>query len=283
MNRYFLMFLFAASLLFYSCKHEEYTIEAGESQIVVEGWIEEGDVARVLVTRSIPMTDVIDSVNFLKYAIRSATVIVSTENETDTLRLKSATQYLPPFLYIGEKITGRTGEKYKLTVKYPDAVLTAESTIPPSVPLINVQYIHTNPGDTTGNLIVEFTDPAGRQDYYQIATLLEGHDEIFVPCLYGNLSDKNFTSQDIRMHITRGITVFPKTNFESHFNDGDHIQVKLRTMTREGFDFWNLWQNEIVNAQNAIFPANRSLKGNIDGGIGIWCGYGHSSKNIIAR
>ena len=283
MNRYFLIFLYAALLALFSCTHEEYTIETGKSQIVIEGWIEEGDVAKVLVTRSIPMTDVVDSVNFLKYAIRSATVIVSTETETDTLRLKSATQYLPPFLYVGEKITGREGEKYKLTVKYLDKTLTAESTIPPSVPLGNVQYVRAHPNDTTGNLVVEFVDPANQQNYYQIATLLEGYDEIFVPCLYGNLNDENFISREIKMNITRGITVFPKTNFEAHFNDGDHIHVRLRTMTREGFDFWNLWQNEIVNAQNVIFPANRSLQGNISGGIGIWCGYGQSTKNIIAR
>ncbi|MDR2040018.1 MAG: DUF4249 domain-containing protein [Bacteroidales bacterium] len=268
---------------FLSSCQREYTIETNQSQIVVEGWIENGDVARVIVTRSIPMSEMVDSSNFLKYAIRSATVIVSDESDSDTLRMTSASQYLPPFLYVGEKIIGKEDGKYKLTVKYLNKTLTAETVIPPSVPIRKVQYIRTHPTDTIGNLSVEFTDPADQQNYYQIATLLDGYDQIFVPCLYGNLNDKNFVSPDVQIQVSRGITIFPKTNFEANFNDGDLIFVRLRTMTKEGFDFWNLWQNEIINAQNAIFPANSSLKSNISGGLGIWCGYGQHTVNILAR
>ena len=45
-------------------------------------------------------------------------------------------------------------------------------------------------------------------------------------------------------------------------------------MNKESFDFWNSWQNEIINGQNPIFPSNTSLKTNIKGGLGIWAGYG---------
>lgn len=270
-------------LLLTSCKREGHSIVTGESKVVVEGWIEEGEVAQVLLTHSVPINEIVDSSNFLKYAIRSATVIVSDGSASDTLRLKSASQYLPPFLYVGEKIKGKVGGKYKLMVKYLKQTLTAESMIPPSVPIRKVQYTRQNPTDTIGNLSVEFTDPADQQNYYQIATLLEGYDGIFVPSLYGNLSDRSFTAPEVSMQITRGITIFPRTNFQAYFSDGDLVYVKLRTMTKEGFDFWNSWQNEIINAQNIMFPANRSLKGNINGGIGIWCGYGQKTVKIEAR
>ena len=270
-------------LMFSSCEHKEYIIEAGESKIVVEGWIDEGDVARVVLMRSVPITEPVDSSNFLKYAIRSATIIVSDGVDSDTLRTTSASKYLPPFLYVGEKIIGRTGGKYSLTVKYLSQTLTAETVIPESVPIANARYARRNPTDTIGNLIVEFTNPTGQQNYYQIATLLEGHDAIFVPCLYGNLNSRNFVSPDVSIQVTRGITIFPKTNIEAYFNDGDRIQVRLRTMPKEGFDFWNIWQNEIINAQNAIFPANTNLKSNVNGGFGVWCGYGQSTVRITAR
>ena len=280
-KRLTIFFIVLAGLL--SCKRGEYIITEGESKIVVEGWIEEGDVARVLITRSIPMTEPIDSSNIIRYAIRSATVIVSDGVIFDTLRLTSASRYLPPFLYVGEKIIGKTDGKYALTVKYLSHTLTAESVIPPTVPIKNAQYSRLNPTDTIGNLTVEFTNPGDRQYYYQIATLLYGYDVIFVPCLYGNFNSRNFISKDVSMNVTRGITIFPKTNFESHFNDGDRILVRLRTMPKEGFDFWNIWQSEIINAQNPIFPAHSSLKSNINGGIGIWCGYGQSTKEIVAK
>ena len=48
-------------------------------------------------------------------------------------------------------------------------------------------------------------------------------------------------------------------------------------MNKDAFDFWNSWQNEIVNGKNPIYPSNTSLKSNIKGGIGIWAGYGQST------
>jgi len=249
------------SLLAYpSCKRGDYIITEGESKIVVEGWIDEGDVARVLITRSIPMTEPIDSTSLIRYAIRSATVIVSDSVISDTLRLTSASRYLPPFLYVGEKIIGKANEKYTLTVKYLSQTLTAESVIPSSVPIKDVRYVRHNPTDTIGNIVVEFTHPADQQHYYQIATRLEGHDAIFVPCLYGNLNSRNFVSPDVSIQVTRGITIFPSTNFESHFNDGDIIFVRLRTMPKEGFDFWNCWQNEIQCAKCYIPVKQQSEK-----------------------
>ncbi|MNG13264.1 hypothetical protein D3C84_969320 [compost metagenome] len=52
-------------------------------------------------------------------------------------------------------------------------------------------------------------------------------------------------------------------------------------MNKDAFDFWNSWQNEIVNSRNPIYPSNTSLKSNIKGGIGIWAGYGQST--ILVR
>jgi hypothetical protein len=51
-------------------------------------------------------------------------------------------------------------------------------------------------------------------------------------------------------------------------------------MSKSGFEFWNSWQNEIVNGRSPVFPANTSLKSNIKGGLGIWEGYGQSTLLI---
>ena len=271
------------SLFLSSCEINYYTITEGESKIVVEGWIEEGNVARVLLSFSIPMNALVDSANIMRYAIRSAMVIVTDGEVYDTLRLTSAPRHFPPFLYVGDKIVGKTDGKYTLMVRYLNRTITAETVIPPSVPIDNVYYVRANPTDTVGNLIVEFTNPVEKQNYFQIATMLEGHDNIFVPCLYANFNSSNFASSNVSIQVTRGVTVFPQTNLEMYFNDGDRIHVRLRTMHKEGFDFWNIWQNEILNAQNAIFPANTSLKSNIHGAIGLWCGYGQNTVRITAR
>jgi len=217
-------------------------------------------------------------------------VIVSDGIDSDTLRLRSASQHLPPYLYIGGKIIGKAGGTYNLTIRYTDPrnlsvtrTITAETTIPSSVPIKNVQYIRQHPTDTFGSLSVEFTHPSNQHHYYQIATMVMDSDRVFIPCLYGNFDSRNFTSSDIQLKAIRGVSIFPQANFDLHYKDGDVIAVKLRTMPKKSFDFWNHWQNEIINARNVIFPANTSLKSNINGGIGIWSGYGQSTVRIVAR
>lgn len=281
--QYYFYILILVHILLCSCNRGEEFEYAIESKIVVEGWIEEGEVAKVILTRSVPVQIVLDSANYRKYIINTAIVIVSDGQQDDTLSLRIREEHLPPFVYEGRKIIGKEGTKYTLKVIHLSKTITSETCIPPSVPIEEVNYHKTQLGDTVGNLSIRFTNPENQTNYYQISTLLVDYDEIFVPAFYGNLDSRYFGSSTIDFNIIRGLTIFPKTNLHPHFNDGDVVVVKLRTMNRECFDFWNSWQNELMNTQNPIFPANTSLKSNIVGGIGIWGGYGKSIKQITAE
>jgi hypothetical protein len=108
---------------------------------------------------------------------------------------------------------------------------------------------------------------------------LINQDLVFTPALYGNLNDANFTDSEIYLQILRGkaFSFEDQSDYKTNFKDGDAVYVKLRTMNKVGFDFWNSWQNEIINGQSPIFPNAASLKSNIKGGVGIWEGYGQNT------
>ncbi|MCM0664750.1 DUF4249 domain-containing protein [Flavobacterium tyrosinilyticum] len=274
--------LFLLGLLVVSCSNDNFSEQKNvESKIVVEGWIEEGDYANVLLSSSIPVTDGIDSTNVLNHVIRSAKITISDGESSEVLRVKNDKNRIPPFVYFGSTLMGQAGKEYTMKIEYLNRVIEATTTIPKSVQLKSAEYIKKNATDTTGYVFVKFDDPVSEKNYYQIATKVEGEEPIFVPSFYGNLDDKNFENPAIEMQINRGVLLFPKTKFTPNFTDGDLIHVKLRTQTKESLDFWNSWQNEIVNAKNPIYPSNTSLKSNIKGGIGIWAGYGQS--NIIIQ
>ena len=261
-----------------SCSNDNFSEEKSiESKIVVEGWIEEGDYANVLLSRSIPVTDVIDSTNVLNHVIRSAKITISDGENSEVLRVKNDKNRIPPFVYFGSTLKGEAGKEYSIKIEYLNRVVEAVTTIPKSVQLKSAEYIKKNATDTTGYIFVKFDDPADEKNYYQIATKIDKEEPIFVPSFYGNLDDKNFENSSVSVQINRGILLFPKTKFTPYFADGDLIHVKLRTQTKEALDFWNSWQNEIVNSKNPIYPSNTSLKSNIKGGIGIWAGYGQST------
>lgn len=269
--------LFVFALLITGCSKEGFIEKGIESKIVAEGWIEEGDYAQVLLSSSIPVTDVIDSTNVVNHVIRSAKITVSDGVASEVLRVKNDKNRLPPFVYYGSTLKGEAGKEYSLKIEYLNYTIQAVTRIPKTVQLKSAEYIKKVATDTTGYIFIKFEDPFNEKNYYQVATKIEGEEPIFVPSFYGNLDDKNFETTSVSVQINRGVLLFPKTKFTPYFADGDLIHVKLRTQTKESLDFWNSWQNEIVNSRNPIYPANTSLKSNINGGIGIWAGYGQST------
>jgi hypothetical protein len=266
-----------------SCSREDYVKSVdGESKIVVEGWIEQGDVPQVILSRSIPINATIDSTTIFDYFIRSAKVTVSDGENEEVLSLRSDKERVPPYVYYGSKIIGEVGKTYALKIEYLNRVIKATTSIPSVVAIKSAEYVKENSADTTGFIHLEFNDPVLEKNYYQIETRLDKVEPIFVPALYGNLNDENFISPSVSLQVTRGVYALSKTKYKPYFKDGDLVFVKLRTMSKDGFDFWNSWQNEIINGRSPIFPANTSLKSNIKGGIGIWEGYGQSTISIQA-
>ncbi|WP_242499218.1 DUF4249 domain-containing protein [Flavobacterium sp. 140616W15] len=273
--------LFLLMIVVWSCNDDIFSDGIKlESKLAVEGWIEEGDGPQVILSRTIPINDVVDSTNVLNHVIRSAKITVSDGETTEVLRVKKDNDRIPPFIYFGSEIIGKAGKTYTLKIEYLNRIVEATTSIPNTVPIASAIYEKKNVADTTGYIFIKFDDPVNEKNYYQIATKVDKKEPIFVPAFYGNLDDDNFDSHSVSMQVNRGRLFFPKSKFTPYFTDGDLIFVKLRTMNKEVFNFWNSWQNEIVNSKNPIYPSNTSLKSNIKGGVGIWAGYGQSTVQV---
>ena len=273
-------------VLLISCNEADFRQQiAVDSKIVVEGEIEEGDVAKVLLSFSVPIGATVDSTTILNYVIRSAKVTISDGEKEEVLRLKRDNKRIPPFIYLGSTIIGEVGKKYTLKVAYLNKIVDATTIIPHSVPILSASYIKDNLTDKSGYVHIKFNDPVNEKNFYQVATLLDKHDSLFIPAIYGNLNDENFTNPEVSMQIFRGksFSFEDHSDYKPNFEDGDLIYIKLRTMNKVGFDFWNSWQNESVNGQSPIFPNTTTLKSNINGGIGIWEGYGQQTIRIRAQ
>ncbi|MDR1738996.1 MAG: DUF4249 domain-containing protein [Candidatus Symbiothrix sp.] len=263
-------------------------------QIVVEGWIENGEYPQVMLSWSASFSESLDTIYLLKQVIRSAKVTVSDGEQTEVLALGVNSDYLPPYVYYGKNLKGEVGKTYHLEVAYREGIISAETTIPPPVALDSCWFEKTAPADTVGYVFIQFRNTS--DDFYQVATrsparyLPRYHrwsasqEKVFTPCLYGNFPAAQYGKNDtVRMQIKRGprLFLYAEDYYAAFFSEYDKIEIKFRTMSQAGYDFWCSWQNEIINARNPIFPATSNLKSNIDGGIGNWCGYGVSNYTII--
>lgn len=260
----------------------DYDNDGFENHLVVEGYIEEGDYPVVMLTINKPFHIDASEETVNEIIVRWAKVIVSDGEKEEILVGHSAPGYFPPFLYRGNEIKGEAGKTYTLKVIYAQYELTAETTIPESVPIGKISIAPSETNDSLRQLTIHFDDPVEQKNYYKIYTKVEGKNARYVPALGGNLNDNLFNGQPVSCKINQGIEKLPAKNTNSDFYKDDIVYVKLCTLPVFGFEFWKDFENEIINGQNPFIPANKNLPTNIQGGgIGIWCGYGKKEIRVL--
>lgn len=275
--RYYLFFL----LLCHGCVDDS-NLKDFEYKLIVEGRIEEGNVPYVILTQSKPLLSNIDSTSMEDMVVRWAKVSVSDGEKTEVLSGRIDKNYFPPFVYRGMTMLGEAGKTYTLKVEYSGRTWTAETIIPESVPLKNIQTIPLTGNDTLFSIEATFNDPGDTKNYYKFYTKLKSRNSRYMPALMGNLDDNLFNGQSITIGINQGIDQTQSKDFDSNFNIRDTVSVKFCTQTEFGFRYWTAYENELINGQNPFFPANQNLPTNINNdALGIWCGYGEQTYEII--
>lgn len=122
--------LLVAAIVLASCVEDPYSHT--QPQLVVEGWIDDGDFPTVFVTTSLPFTtsDTTD-VDLVQHVLKWATVTVSDEEKSVVLTGRVMKHQTPPYGFTTTRIMGRSGHTYKLTVDCPPYHAEAVTTIPP--------------------------------------------------------------------------------------------------------------------------------------------------------
>lgn len=278
-KRYFPYYLLCC-LLSIGCTEDTH-LKDFEFRLVVDGWIKEGDVPYVILTQTKPLLSNIDSTSIEDMVIRWAKVSVSDGEETEVLSGRIDKNYFPPFIYRGGKMLGKAGKTYTLKVEYSGRVWTSETYIPKSVPLKSIRAKSVS-NDTLFSIEATFDDPGTEKNYYKFFTRVRHKNTRFLGALMGNLDDNMFNGQSMTTTVNQGIDQRQIKDFDSHFNVRDTVSVQFCTMPEFGFQYWTAYENELVNGQNPFFPANQNLPTNIgDGGLGIWCGYGQETYEVI--
>jgi len=251
-------------------------------EIAVEGWIESGETANVIITKTASFSHELDTTWLLNHVIHSAKVSVSDGETAELLTLGTNTNHLPPYVYYGSKIIGKAGKTYSLKVEYDNRIIEAETTIPEPVALDDCWFVRDESQPSIGYVNIRFKNLSDQ--YYQVATMVSGDETVYTPCLYGNFpaSNHNF-GETVEIRINRGPYLSATdggVKIGTWYQTGKVIYLKFRTQNRESYDFWTSWQNEVLNAQNPIFPAHTDLKSNVRGGTGCWCGFGVTNHMI---
>ena len=278
-----------------SCeKNVTVEVPVASEEIVVEGKIETDDVAIVLLSHTLPFFGEINTSEILLNSITGATVIVEDDTEVDTL-----IQLSPLYgIYIGSKIRGVQGKKYKLTVLAEGKTIHAFTSIPQSVKLDSVWWKPDGNRDSLGFAWAHLTDPDSVGNCYRWYAQRINHytfgpekgkmkDSTFIPAPGSVFEDKFINTKSFDLSFPRGRFQFSSKEDDSNdeeffFKRGDTIVLKFCSIDRNHFEFWRTEETQVQNNGNP-FGSPAPLSGNIEGGLGIWGGYSPFYDTIIAR
>lgn len=250
-----------------------------EAVIVVDGWIEDGGYPIVMVTTSLPVSTSSGNVADLKDNIaRWALVTVSDGQTKETLTGMTNKNYFPPYIYTTSRMKGEAGKTYTLEVTNKGRKVTAVTTIPEKVPFDRIEATRAENGGYS--ISAEFTDPDRAGDAYKIFTRVEKQDSCFKSSFMGVLDDSSF--QGNRIHTNIFPPEIAETNrFSMNFPAGSVVHVKFCTMDEQALRYWSDFENVVNLSRNPLLPVCIDIRSNIEGGLGLWAGYGASCYTVL--
>jgi hypothetical protein len=311
----FLLSLIAGYFLVSCEKDIEVKVPPIDAQVVVEGTIEPGQPPFILVSWSQNFFDPLSIEAFNSYFIHDAEVYVNdvlmeevctdalpdsllpilselTGIALENLSVLNFCVYSNPF-FNPLAVIGEEGETYRLRVVVGDREMTAITAIPPAIPLNNLYYQTWANTDSLGLIWGNLTDPDTLGNAYRwyakrinrsIGNPPRSKDLNFYAPL-GSAFDDNFingTTFDFGYGRATGqnSTATDDNNAErGFFKEGDTVVVKFCTITPAAARSIRTLETQVGSTGNP-FASPANIESMINGGLGLWIGYGVSYDTI---
>ena len=268
--KYFLASILSLFLLF-SCSQDEY--DSAEPMLVVEGWIDAGGFPKVILTKTIPVSDKEHKLDDLgEYLIKWAKVTISDGERSVVLTGKYSPDYFPPYIYTTGEMRGEAGKTYYLTVQYEDFYATAETTIPAKVKVEGFEAGYENDVYRIKALI---DDNPLENNWYKFFIRVFERDSMYLSSNFAVIDDKDYLFP-CNIPVELGKSPIYDSDRSYVLTEKDRVIIKFAQIDSVAYSFWDNYKNLVELGQNAFFRYSSSLPTNITGGVGYWFGYGAS-------
>lgn len=307
MNLFRLILLFLSIVLSSCEKAVELNIGSSDSQLVVEGYIQQGYPSYVFLTKSEPYFNHVDSNTLNDISVDDAQIFVEREDGvihqlthitkhlmdslgfSDTLSLPLNSLYID--LSYKEDDFSQIGYKYKLRIEWNSEIILAHTYIPPQYPIDSVWLTRKNnsEGDYKFYISARINDPDTMGNsaiiHYKRDVGWKPMDPLFIPSAIPVRTDNIVNGENFEAIFARSGRFSDEDGFllpfyGDRFIDGkfvrkDIVLLKISHIDQRTYKFWRSAER-IQDASGNPFSEPMNLSSNIDGAIGIWGGYGVS-------
>lgn len=295
----FFAVLTSVLLLFTACQSEiEMDLPTYDPKLVVEGYIENGKPAMVMLSKSLPYFQNID----LDYVVNNLLVldavvtVTSSDGESERLSLLPTAESPFYFAYIGNML-GRENTSYDLKIEYHGQVYTSTTTITHTFDLDSIGFDQSMEllRDTMKTIRAALTDNPAEANYYQFLVKVHGkklHDQQWITSIPVVFDDGTLSGQTINVEVMRAnpsAFFMPKMSedeqkeyFRMTYRPGDTVYVKHCLMDYASYQYWMTGGSEAALGQNPFMnpsPVISNIKG--ENVTGVWCGYAAKTDVLI--
>lgn len=293
----YLYILLAVFMLSGCEKNIDLDLEDADQKIVVEGYVENGFVPYIILSRSQNYFDPIGQSTLNNLPVRDAIVTISdgidtiqlTEVDTSINGVSVGGFYiaLDPATLIPTMI-GTPGRTYTLNVRSAEGEeVRATALLPLPVALDSLWFKVQENLDSLGFAWAKLKDPDTIGNHYRWFAKRMNKDNFFIPPFGSTFEDKFINGQRFDFAYNRGSiqnsTAEEDVNEEAGFyKKGDTIVVKFCTVDRSTFEFWRDAENQL-GSNGSPFAVPSNIKSNVVGGRGLFATYTASYDTIFAQ
>lgn len=265
------------ALLLAACTPE---LPESPETLVVEGWIENGAAPVVFVTSSVStsfreqgLVDLIDHV------ATTANVTVTHNGVRYPLAVTINKDYILTICYTSKTLKGEVGGTYRLEVDWKGMHAEAETTIPAPATVDSI-VVERHPMIDTSYIVKAHINPAPDVRYYRFFSMAVGKDSTYAVSYNGTFDSQ--LREDELFAVNRGRNN-PIEYPDFYYTYGDSVRFKLASIDAVAYDFWTRYDESVMFSHAALIPYSSNIRGNINGGLGYWFGYGIASYSAVIR
>jgi hypothetical protein len=293
MNKKLNIILLLIALACSSCeKVIEIDFPQGEAPYCVEGYIENGELPYVTITRGTSFFGTISVEDYANLFVGNADVRVTVSDGAEYVLSPITIGNIT--LYTNLNFSGEVGKRYDLRISVDGKVFESSTTILEPQPFDSVTFKLRDGDAGTLDSLVEITayfrDPSTPENYYRFLTrrnsepLFDSRNSYLFPDLLLN-------GLQWQVPVFRGSLLEPPVNPDSvesersrYFMLGDTVYMKWASIDQAQFRFWDTFSSQSGSFGNPFAPTV-IIKSNVTGPncIGLWASYGSFLDTLIVE
>ena len=302
MKKTYKLFCLLFCLLTFGCQREiDMKLPDYQSKLVIEGLIETGSPAMVMLSKSIPYFSEINLETLMGDVFITgdqARVFVTSETgETEELvwQLNPEAPYYTAFM--GKTVIGKEQTHYTLTVEYDGQTYTAETYIPKTFDLDSIGFDQSSElmDDTMATVRVLMTDDPTEVNYYAFSSKVHSpklYDRLWVCSIPVAFDDRTINGLSVNYEVARyGYSTLMRDllseedqeNFSRMtFRPGDTVYVKHTQIDHHTYLYLLSVGTEAAFGSNPFtnpLPAVSNF--NSDRVLGHWSGYASKVDTLV--